>query len=274
MNESTEFLRLSPEELGTPPKQCDVFKQLASELKTVKESIPFLEDIIARGGFVLDTIMAVEPNDLDIFYSLKEWQTPEWPGCKCEELKKGIAFLNLPITSSRKVDVCHILEGEIYLDPIPKCLGYFSHHIEIPSKVLLDSDGYIWTTKEAATCIKERIYELRNTGRVQHAYYPYMEDPGYRNYITTSARIVARGLRMIHTKKYKSVGKEFFELVENSSLIWQSVLNNQEYTKMLKRNMIVKNGFMKLDDYKNALDVVGSTKKEEILSSIQKILEN
>ncbi len=273
MNESTEFLKLTPEELGTPPKQCAVFKQLASELKTIKESTQFLKDIIVRGGFVLDTIMAVEPNDLDIFYSLEEWQTPEWQGCKCDEIKQKITSLSLPTTSSRKVDTCHILEGEMYLDPIPKCLGYFSHHIEVPSKVLLDSDGYIWTIKEAVTCIKERIYELKNTGRIQHAYYPYMEDPGYRNYITTSARIITRGLRMIHTKKYKSVGREFFELVENSSLIWESVLSNKEYAEMLKRNVTEKNGFMKLDDYKNSLDVVNSSNKQEILSSIQKILE-
>lgn len=36
MNESAEFLKLTPEELGTPPEQCAVFKQLASELKQGK----------------------------------------------------------------------------------------------------------------------------------------------------------------------------------------------------------------------------------------------
>ena len=274
MEESKTFIKLRPQELGTAPQQCTVFEQLASELKTITEKTPILKELIARGGFILDTIMGAEPNDIDLFYALKQWTTPQWHGCKCDEIKQAIASLKLPVTSKRKVDTGHILEGEMYLDPIPKILGYFSHHIEIPSKVLLDADGYIWTVKEAVTCITERIYELRNTGRVQHAYYPYADDPGYRDYVTNTARLVVRGLRMIHTKQYRSVGQDFFDLVDNSSLVWKTVLANKDFTQILKRNMTVKNGFMTLADYANALAVTHVSNQGEILESIKRILES
>ena len=89
-------IKLDLREFNVSLEQRDTLKQLAAELKTIKEQTPIIKDIVARGGFILDTILGAKPNDIDLFYSLKTWQSPAWQGCKCDEIKKKIDRLDDP----------------------------------------------------------------------------------------------------------------------------------------------------------------------------------
>lgn len=264
-------IKVPYEELNLSNKQKKTLQQISQELKIVKENIPIIKEVVARGGFILDTIMSAKPNDIDLFYSLNEWGKDEWQGCKCDEIKKKIAQLNLDLMGSRKVDLGHILEGEMYFDPILKIIGPFSHHIELPSRICVDMHGTIWSCKEAIYCIKNKVYETEWTGWLQHSYYPYTDDPYYRNFITSYARGLIRGLRMIHTKKYQKVGPNFRKLVEDSSPIFETVVKNPNYRSGIKKNISEKAGFMKINDFKKSLQVTKTKNADQILKRIEEI---
>lgn len=265
-------LKISPVEFGLSKSQLKIIKDLAQELKLIEERLPFIKEIVARGGFILDTLFGVPPNDIDLFYSLKTWQSPRWQGCRCEEIKSKILKLNLPLSSTRKIDTGHILKGEIYLDPIQKITGPFSHHIDVPSMVCLTSTGDLWSNQEALNCIQTKTHEIRFDGWLQHTFYPYSDQKP--NFPTGYAKIViVRGLRMIHTKKYKAVGPNFRYMVENCPEVLDAIVKSRDLQKRLIPNLKEKCHFMKPEDFKNALRVTGVKNQKAVFKKIEQLLK-
>jgi hypothetical protein len=206
-----------------------------------------------------------------LFYSLKNWESPEWQGCRCDEIKSKILKLGLPLTSTRKIDTGHILKGEIYLDPISKIAGPFSHHIDLPSMICLTSSGDLWSNIEALHCIYTKTHEIRFDGWLQHTFHPYSDQKP--NFPTGYAKIViVRGLRMIHTKKYTNVGPNFKHMVENSPEVLDAIIKSRDLQERLIPNLKEKCGFMKPKDFKNALRVTGVKNQAAVFEKIDTLL--
>lgn len=254
--------------------QRQKLEQLSRELRYIEKHSLYVDKIVARGGFVLDTILGVEPNDIDLFYSLKGEKTKFWQGCKCEEIKKEIRDYKLELLGSRKVDLGHVLEGEMFFEPVEKCLGYFSHHIDYPSMICLDSKKQLWSNDKAWNCIKNKTHEVRYEGWLQHFCYPYSDNPGYRNYITNYARLICRGLRMINSKSYKAIGPNFLSVLENSNAIFNTILSDDKLLKLLKDNLIEKCSGMSFKDYETSLEITKAKNRKYILLSIKKVLKS
>ncbi|MFA6602410.1 MAG: hypothetical protein WCT01_01270 [Candidatus Shapirobacteria bacterium] len=266
-----QILKLAVKDLNLLPFQVDSLKKLTQELKILTTSLTNVKNIIARGGFILDTLLGTEPNDIDLFYESSKWKTKNWQGCECDSIKSQIISLNLPLINSRKTDLGHILENEIHLDPVTKVLGFFSHHIDVASMVCLDSSGSIWVNQESLNCIKNKIHEIRFEGWLQHFIYPYSDNPFYRNYKTSYCRLLIRGLRMIHSKKYLSVGSNYRNLLENSNPLFNEVLNNKQLIKGVKEAMVEKCSAMDIPDFYHAIDIANPGNIVKLKSNIKKI---
>lgn len=269
-----KLLKITPKIFPLVRTQKATLKQLALELGTIEKGIPEIDQIIARGGFLLDTILGATPNDIDLFYSLEFPKSLGWQGCKCDEIKAEIKKLNLPLTGSRKVDLGHILEGEIFFPPIEKCLGPFSHHIEMCTLLCLDSKGDLWTTEKAIYYLKNRIEENRPDAFLQHAYYPYSDNPYYLNPNTSYIRRVVRGLRMIHTKKYTGVGPNFLEFLENCEPIFRMILSSEEYKQAIKQEIQEKCSMMTMDDFRGAIAITKTSNQKMIIGALFEIMQS
>jgi hypothetical protein len=241
-------------------KQKQIFEELATELKTIELHINYIDEIVARGGYILDVIFEAEPNDVDLFYSLKEHAI-----CKCKEIKKEIKKLNLTLINSKKVDLGHILEGEIYFSPIEKVVGPFSHHIDIPSMICLDSKGNIWGNKNTLYCIQNKMHEINYLPWLMHFHFPYSPDNiYYRTFYTSYCRLSVRGLRMIFTKKYKRVGPNFKNHLANWPAVLKVIESNVEWKEAIASYIREKSPNMKLKDFKTAIDISKVKNKNEI----------
>jgi len=247
----------------------ETFKRIALELSLIKNRINFIDEIVVRAGFVIDTLLGVEPNDVDLFYSLKKWEHKDWPGCKCEEIRLKLLDLELPIINSRKVDLGHILEGEIYFSPAEKVVGPFSHHIGVPAMVCVDDKGRLWGNDEALDCINGRRGEIQYNAWLQHAYFPYTpEDPYGNNFSAFYALQVFRELRMIFSKRYVSVGPNLKLMMENCLPVFDYILSNPDLKGYIKKKVIKKNSLMKLSDYREVLGIFKLGNISDILFKI------
>ena len=246
-------------------KQKDTLYRLASELRVMKQKIKYLDEIITRGGYILDILYNVEPSDIDLFYSLKNKTD-----CKCDEIKQVIKRLHLPLTNSKKVDLGHILPGEINISPINKVVGPFSHHIDIPSMVCLDSEGNIWGNKKSLYCIKNKIHEINYLPWIMHFHFPYSPDNiYYRTFYTSYCRLTIRGLRMIHTKKYKRVGPNFKYHLANWPQVLTVIDKNQEWTMAIKNYIKEKSPNMNSKAFESAINIARVKNKIEIMSHLK-----
>lgn len=261
---------LRPSEFKSDNYPKETIKRIGEELSVIEKDIRIIDKVVIRAGFVLDTLLGNPPNDADLFYSLRKWQYKNWPGCQCQKIAKEITRLNLPIIKSRKIDLGHILKGEIYFSPVEKTVGPFSHHIDIAAMVCIDSKGNVWGNDEALYCINNRIGEIRYDGWLQHSYFPYTpEDPFYNNFSAFYALQVFRELRMIHSKKYKAVGPNLKLLIENSLPVFKYVLNDLDLIKYVKNKVAMKNSLMKIGDYEKSLNVANLPSGREYLKAIK-----
>lgn len=256
-------------DLNLSNKQIETFQTLSSEISIIQNSIPFIKEFVARGGFLLDTIIGIEPHDIDFFYSLHSWKTKDWQGCSCDDIKVQILSLYVPLINSRKTDLGHILEGEIYFDPIEKVIGPFSHH-DINSRICLDKNGVIWTCKESLDGINTKTYEWSYDAAIQFAYYPYFPND---TYVTFYTRNVIRGLRMIYTKKYLRVGPVYKGFLEQSHILFDQILKDQDKTQNLRNYILEKTDNMHLEEFKEALEITKVSNRQKVLYKIEKILQ-
>lgn len=261
-------IKVAPNQLNLSTQQIETIKQIGKELTTIQGNIPIIKEIVVRGGFTLDTVLKIEPHDIDLFYSLHKWELKDWQGCKCDSIKANIKKLDLPLINTRKVDLGHILKGEIYQEPIDKVIGIFSHH-DINSRICFDKDGNIWTCKETINGIKNRIHEWDDDALLQFAYYPYMEND---TYITFYSRNIIRGLRMIHTKKYIGVGPVFRSFVEKSPYLFDEILKDKKQTQILRNYILDKTDGMNLGDFQSVLETTGIKSRNEVIHMIEMIL--
>ena len=210
---------------------------------------------------------------IDLFYSLKKWKHKDWPGCECTKINGLITKLKLPTFDSRKIYLGHILEGEIYFSPIEKTVGPFSHHIDVPDMLCIDSNGNLWGNDEALHFINNKIGEIRFDGWIQHPYFPYSpEDPFYGNYVAFYTYQILRELRMIYTKNYKAVGPNMKLFFQVSQPIIKAAIKDEKVRDYIKKRIKLKNPVMNLDRYNKALNVVKISKQREYLKMIKHFL--
>jgi hypothetical protein len=249
--------------------------ELGRELAIIEKEIGEIDKIVVRAGFVLDSLLGSQPNDADLFYSLKKWQHKNWPGCRCKEIAKKITLLNLPIINSRKVDLGHILKGEVYFPPAEKVVGPFSHHIDVPAMVCIDSSGNVWGNDEALYCINNRIGEISFNCWLQHSYFSYIPDDRlFNNYAVFYTLQVFRELRMIHSKKYRSIGPNLKLLFDNCLPVLTFVLADKKLASYTKENIAEKNSSMSLKDYATALEITGVVDIKRYLEVIKLFVSN
>jgi len=259
-------IKITSEKYQLNHKQIKIFTTLANELRNIEEKSKHVDQIIARGGFIIDTLLSVEPSDIDLFYSLKG----NIIDCKCNEIKKEVESLHLPLLSQRKVDLGHVLENEIFFPPVEKVVGPFSHHIDIPSMVCLDSRTNLWTNNLALTCLKEKAYEIRPFALLMHHKFPYSpENPYYLNFYTSYSRLMVRGLKMIHKKGYKKFGSNFLFFLENWPSVLEVVKSSDELTQAIQNYIIEKCPGMKFTDFKKAIITTKSNNNHKIINSIK-----
>lgn len=265
--------KIKPSELKLKNYPWETTRKAGKELSAIKESVGIVDEVVVRAGFVLDTLLGVEPNDVDLFYSLKIWKYKDWPGCECKRIRKEIRGLNLPVISSRKIDLGHILEGEIYFSPVVKTVGPFSHHIDIPDMLCIDKNGDIWGNDEAIFCINNRVGEIRYDGWLQHPYFPYIPEDFLHNKFSVFYILqVFRELRMIYTKKYIAVGPNLRLLFDASLPVFDSVLESSRLTKYIKDYVSTRNSTMNIQGYKEALGVVGVDDMRKYIGLIKRFL--
>jgi len=256
------------DKLSLDVNQKKVLETAASDLKIIKQSVPIIKEIIVRGGFLVDLILKNKAGDIDLFYVTHDKKGNISLSCQCDYLKKEIAKLNLNLVGKRhKLDLGHFGKNEIYLPPIEKICGYFSHHIDYISQFCLDENNNIWGNQDSLKHIKAKHYEIRYEGWVLWPY--FLEDAQRYNLAFTGTLI--RGLRFIKNKRLNSCGPKFKELVKNSAIILKEIAKNESETKIFKKWLIR----ARLNDPKaieEVLKKIEISNPEKILDTINKLI--
>ncbi|MBI2414674.1 hypothetical protein HYV31_02435 [candidate division WWE3 bacterium] len=253
--------------------QKKVISDVAYDLNLIKTKVNFLDDIVVRAGFVADTLFNVEPHDIDAYYTTKEQIGVKFQKCRCDEIRNLIKDCNFKLMNTKyELDLGHSGEGELYIPPVAKMTGFFSHLWEVANMVCIDSNADVWGNKEAFDCITNRIHEIRFDGWL---YYPYfIREFPHVDYYYYYANNCLRGLRTIFIKKYTGIGPNYKMLLENAKLILDYVVTVPEYKEEYRNYHKKKMYNMSLDDLKLALKVTKVNNQDYLLEKFAEILFN
>lgn len=258
-------------EIALNEKQKQIISEIASDLELIKDRVTFLDDIIVRAGFVADTLFNVEPHDIDAYYTTKEQIGIKFQKCRCDEIRGSIKDCDFKLMNrSYELDLGHSGEGELYIPPVEKMTGFFSHLSEIANMVCIDSEGTVWGNKEAFDCIKNRIHEIRFDGWL---YYPYfIREFPHVDYYYYYANNCLRGLRTIFIKNYTGIGPNYKMLLENAELVLEYVATVQDYKEKYKNYHKKKMYGMSLENLQHALKITKVNNQDYLLEKFEEIL--
>lgn len=260
-------------QLDISEQQKQIFIELAHDLRLIKQACPFLDDIIVRSGFILDTLLNAQPFDVDAYYTTKEQVNSLFSKCRCDEIRENIKNLNFKILDKKyPLDLGHSGEGEIYLPPIEKNLSFHSHLFDLADMVCLNDQGELWANDEAVNAINNKTHEIRYDGWLLHPYFiRVFPHDDYYYFVTANS---LRGLKMIHTKKYTNVGPNYRLLLENLKPIIDYVANVPDYVQKLKKYHEKKCRNMSREDLKKALAITAANNQSYLLEKFTEIIFN
>lgn len=251
-------------------KQQETFSALAHDLKTLKDNVSLLQDIVVRAGFVLDTLLNVEPHDIDTLYTTKEQVGHLFEKCRCDDIRVIIPNLKFEIfNKEHELDLGHFGEGEVYVPLIEKTVGYHSHLIDVGDMVCIDSNGDIWGNKEAEYCIKNRIHEIRYDGWILFSY--FIREFPYTDYYYFCTLNIFRGLKMISSKNYGGAGPNFLTLLENAKPILDYTSTVPKYIEALNKYRNKKAPFMDVTEITKTLEVTKVSNANYIVDMLVKV---
>lgn len=208
------------------PSQKHILKTASMDLRKIKREIPTIDEIIVRGGFTPDILLEKEPQDIDIFYCVKNKNGKYSVRCHCNGIRNKIDTLNLKYVGKKyNYDLENSFEKEPRLKPIERTAGFFSYHSDWLSMFCLDIGGNIWANKTTLNFFEKRIHEIRYEGFLPWAYYSKPTDSN--NYYASFAYEIVRGLAHIQRRKLE-MGKLFSELVDNAPFILKELSQAKE----------------------------------------------
>jgi hypothetical protein len=206
--------------------QKKIIETVSGDLKTIKKAIPEIDEIIVRGGFTPDILLGKEPQDIDIFYCVKNKNGEYSVQCRCNKIRNKIDKLKLEYVGNKYTyDLENSFEKEPRLKPVERTAGFFSYHVDWLSMFCLNSNGNILTNKTTLNFFEKRIHEIRYEGFLPWAYYPKPTDGN--NYYAALAYEMVRGLTHIQRRELK-MGKLYSELVENAEFILKGLSQTKE----------------------------------------------
>jgi len=203
---------------------------LAADLRLISAKIHFIDQIVVRGGCILDIIYNLKPNDIDLFYSAKEnrkWITQ----CRCDEIRSLIRPLSFKYIAKRAIDLENSYEKEPALDPVTRTVGLFSFHADYVSMLALDQDGQIWTNMDALRYIQSKVYEINYAGFLPWAYFPHRNDN--HHYYSFFCYQLIRGIGYIR-KRDLAPGARFMEIVRYAPILVERGIKEVDPRKFQK----------------------------------------
>jgi hypothetical protein len=245
-----------------PESAKPTFAGLADTFKIILKDNADILEIGLRGGFILDTLLELPPNDIDLYYRTK----PGIERCQCNKMREYIDSKQFPAFQGRKIDLGHLEPGEIELSLGEKTAGIFSHHIDLPSRLFLNHNGDIITCNGTVECIEKRIYEIQLQGWLQHVYFPLSPNPLRNNLYMFTIIQALRGLRMIFTKKYLGCGEEFRKLLMMLPKSLEYCYNSDVFRPEVKRYLTTMIHGMTINDLEWSLTQCKTENKAEILT--------
>lgn len=251
------------------PEQLQVIRDVAYDLSLIKTKCPFLDDIVIRAGFVLDTLLKANPHDIDALYTTKEQIGTTFKTCRCDEINKIIKNLDFKIFNKKyPLDLGHFFEGEEYIPLTEKAVGYHTHLMDVGDMVCINSKGEIWGNELSFNCINKKQHEIRIEGWLLFSY--YAKQFPYNDYYYFYLQTIFRGLKMIISKNYKSVGSNYLNLLENANPILEYTQKSDFYKKTLNDYKNKKSIFMDKQNIEKALKVTGATNAKYISCTLNK----
>lgn len=206
-------------------KSNQTIKQIAHDLKLIKNAIPELKTIVLRGGCAVDILYDDSPNDIDLFYTfIKDNIISQ--DCHCDYIQEKIKNLPFLFFNKYNIDLENSYEKEPRMDPIGRTIGLFSYHTDYISMFCIDENGEVWSSEQSLHDFVNRIYEMRYEGRLPWAYFhgeQKKDDFGYYEFLTY---IIIRGVGYI-TKRGLKPGEKFQEILRSSDFIIQKAIESK-----------------------------------------------
>jgi|GEM_PF-4084579 len=249
--------------------QKKIIETVSGDLRNIKKAIPKMDEIIVRGGFTPDILLGKEPQDIDMFYCIKDRNGRYSVRCHCNEVRKKIDKLKLKYVGNKyDYDLENSFEKEPRLKPIERTAGFFSYHVDWLSMFCLNSDGNILTNKNTLNFFENRIHEIRYEGFLPWAYYPKPTDGN--NYYVALAYEIVRGLTHIQRRKLK-MGKLYSELVSNSEFILNKLSQVKEREEIIT---YIKHKFGNLEAFIKATRELNLKNQSEIEKGFKLLIDN
>lgn len=251
--------------LVTPDNEAKI-DELTYDLQLLKKGVTQLDQIVIRGGCVLDVLHNLEPNDIDLFYSIKE-NGKYVTECRCDIIRSLMKHLPFKYFSQKNIDLENSYEKEPMFGPIERTVGLFSFHSDYNSMLALDEEGQIWTNTDTLKYIKDGIYEVNYAGFLPWAYFPQKNDN--HHYYSFFCYQLIRGIAHIMKRDLKP-GPTFLDIVEHAPLLVPRGIKEvdvRKFHKLAKKKNLT---FRKVEDFLTLLPDIEN--KQLIFKALQALL--
>lgn len=208
-----EYVFDATNKLNLTSQVSDKFTVVGKELAKIKSLDSNILEVGVAGGFIIDTILGLVPNDLDIKYRIKKDSGKIDPSCRCDYIRSLVNQTDLP--KLYKVDVGHIMD-EKHPEGVSinyEHVGPFSLHTEYYSMWVLDQDARVWTNRVAYKDYLNGVYNTHTLGLLAWVYHKN------RSYYDVLAVHLIRGLGYIKKRDLK-VGDTFRFYLDNCGEIF------------------------------------------------------
>lgn len=201
--------------LNITPAVMELFNDVAAHLKKIRSFDKSISEIGIAGGFVLDTMLGLDPSDIDLKYAMRDNDGNFITTCKCDYVRTLVDKVCLG--KDFRVDIGNIKENnnDIFDSIVDKQVSILSHHPEYISQFSLDEDGRIWGNIDSLNDFNNKIYNPRTEGLmawISHEGKTYYEALAIL-LIRGFGYIKKRDLRMGEKfKYYMSITPKIFEI--------------------------------------------------------------
>lgn len=261
MNQDSNYIINCTHILNLEPDAKAIFNQVSTELTKVREMDKSISEIGIAGGFVIDTLLNLEPADIDLKYAIKDEQGNTLRICKCDHIKTLIEDTILPKKYSLDIGSIKENNNDHFESINDKHLGIFSHHPEYISQFVMDETGNIWSNKNALKDYFKREYNPSTEGLMCWIYYEN------RTFFEALALMLIRGFGYID-KRDLQIGEKFYYYMEKSSEIFEEYSKEDTDHKSIIEYFNKKVGTM--ENLSKLLDKHKVPGKHSVLSSIEK----
>lgn len=247
-------------------KVRDKVAKAAADLKEIKKEEPRIRSLVLRGGAVVDLLLAVEPNDFDLFYSFEE-NGETVKACRCDEVRAAASKASLSYFDKHKIDLENSYEKEPTAEPVVRTCGLISFHVDTFSMFCIDDEGRVWTNVETWDHFQGSVYEVRYEGLLPWAYFPREKDSN--NYYYSLLHGIVRGVGYIG-KRDLVAGAKFKVLVAHTPYF---LAMSAEQTDL---SSVRQYALAKVGSYESAVAVIrslGLDNEEEVCKSLKKLFK-